>query len=307
MSFIRNMKIRAKLFLGFFMVLGITVFVALFGAMNLREVDDQYTYALSFPMERYILLSELGVLFMDSRRTMNRAAMYMNDPDDPVGGINSQAAGINILRSEIDLRIMRFRSNVHEDPVLDDVGKAERITAINAYARLVHHYFDYYVAGLLNAARIGDEVEAIRLVREGVTTVNEALSYYNYLNDTARGFMEAISGELSAQTNMTFLMLLAVAAAGVIIGVIIAIVISQMVTKPIVLLNNSLDDVAKGDLTKRLPEQSRDEIGMASRSFNQSMDSFSKMITLIKEQSGVLSEIGNDLASNMTETASAMK
>ena len=306
MTFIQNMKIRGKLFLGFFLVLGITVFIALFGAFNLRQVDDQYSYALSFPMERYILLSELGVLFMDSRRTMNRAAMYMSDPDDPIGGINSQEAGILRLRSEIDARLARFRVNIDADPVLNNAEKAERHNAITAYERHVHHYFNYYIQGLLNAARVFDEVESIRLVREGVATVNTALGYYNFLNDTAREFMEAISGELSAQTSRTFLMILGVALAGVAIGVLIAMIISGMVTKPIVLLSGGLDDVAKGDLTRRLPEQGRDEIGMASRSFNQSMDEFSKMISSIKNQAGELSDIGGNLASNMTETASAM-
>ena len=306
MTFLQNMKIKGKLFLGFFLVLGITVFIALFGALNLRQVDDQYTYALSFPMERYILLSELGVLFMDARRTMNRAAMYMHDDIDPIAGINGQEVGIRRLRGEMDQRIERFRINVDADTFLDAAGKAERQDAISAYARLVHHYFDYYIQGLLDAARLFDEIETIRLVREGVATVNAALGYYNFLNDTAREFMETISAELSAQTDRTFLMILMVAIIGIIIGVAIALVISGMVTKPIALLSNGLDDVAKGDLTRRLPEASKDELGMASRSFNQSMDEFSKMISSIKSQSSELSDIGNDLASNMTETASAM-
>ena len=46
MTFLQNMKIRGKLFLGFFLVLGITIFIALFGAFNLRQVDAQYSYAL---------------------------------------------------------------------------------------------------------------------------------------------------------------------------------------------------------------------------------------------------------------------
>ena len=306
MSFLQNMKIRGKLFLGFFLVLGITIFIALFGAFNLMEVDEQYTYALSFPLERYILLSELGVLFMDARRTMNRAAMYIHDDIDAIAGINTQEAAIRRLRAGMDERIARLRHNVDVDPVLDAAGKAERHVAITGYERNVHLYFDYYIQGLLNAARIFDEVETIRLVRQGVATVNRALGYYDYLNDTARNFMESISAELSAQANRTFLMLLGVALAGVIIGVFIAMSISGMVTRPIVLLRSRLDDVAKGDLTKRLPERSRDELGMASRSFNQSMEEFSKMISSIKNQSGELANIGNDLASNMTETASAM-
>jgi len=306
MTFLRNMKIRAKLFLSFFLVLGITLFIAMFGACNLRQVDNQYTYALSFPMERYILLSELGVLFMDARRTMNRAAMYMNDPDDPIGGITSQETAIRRLRTEIDMRIGRFRTNIHNDPVLDDAGKVERLDSLRAFEVAVHHYFDYYIGGLMNAARVFDDVETIRLVREGVATVNEALLHYNVLNDTARTFMEEISGQLSAQTDQVFGLLIGLSIGGVIIGVLIAMLISGMVTRPIALLTKALDDVANGDLTKRLPEQGEDEVGQASRSYNLSMEEFRKMISAIKSKAGLLAEIGTNLASNMTETAAAM-
>jgi len=305
-TFLRNMKIRGKLFLGFFLVLAITLVVAVFGAYNLRQIDGQYTYALSFPMERYILMSELGVLFMDSRRTMNRTAMYMHDPDDPIGGINSQEVGINRLRGEIDVRIARFRANVDEDPFLDAEQKAERHQALNAYENRVHHYFNYYIAGLMNAARIFNETEAIRLVRQGVATVNQALVHYDFLNDTARTFMETISEELSAQTDSTFFLLIIFSIVGVAIGVAIALVISGTVTNPVVLLTAALGDMASGDLTKRLPDQGRDEIGRASASYNKSMEEFSRMIGTIKNQTGALSEIGGNLASNMTETASAM-
>ncbi|MCL2233128.1 MAG: methyl-accepting chemotaxis protein [Treponema sp.] len=80
------------------------------------------------------------------------------------------------------------------------------------------------------------------------------------------------------------------------------------VFKPLDLLRNNLNDIANGDadLTKRLPITGKDEIAESSGYFNQLMDQFKNMITSIKQQSGELSSIGNDLASNMTETASAM-
>ncbi|MCL2192592.1 MAG: methyl-accepting chemotaxis protein [Treponema sp.] len=78
------------------------------------------------------------------------------------------------------------------------------------------------------------------------------------------------------------------------------------IMKPLGLLTQTLDETAKGDLTKRLPELGNDQIARASRSFNLTMEELRKMITSIKQQAGTLSEIGNDLASNMTETASAM-
>jgi len=78
--------------------------------------------------------------------------------------------------------------------------------------------------------------------------------------------------------------------------------------RPLVLLADNLNEIANGyaDLTKRLPVAGNDEIAKASGYFNQTIERFSHLITSIKNRAGELSDIGNDLASNMTETASAM-
>jgi len=89
----------------------------------------------------------------------------------------------------------------------------------------------------------------------------------------------------------------------------IAIIMASLASsflKPIKLLAQALADTAGGDLTKRLPEVGNDEVTQASRSFNQTMGALGKMITAIKNQAGTLSDIGSDLASNMTHTASVM-
>jgi len=88
------------------------------------------------------------------------------------------------------------------------------------------------------------------------------------------------------------------------------LVLSYFTTKsiltPIGLLTRTLDDTANGDLTKRLPEAGKDEISRASRSFNKTMEALGKMIGAVKHQAKTLSEIGDELASNMAQTASAM-
>ena len=90
------------------------------------------------------------------------------------------------------------------------------------------------------------------------------------------------------------------------IVLLVMLSIVMRVLKPISLLTQTLDDTANGDLTKRLPETGKDEIARASRSFNLTMEELRKMMVMIKSQTGELSDIGTDLANNMTETASAM-
>ena len=92
----------------------------------------------------------------------------------------------------------------------------------------------------------------------------------------------------------------------VIIGGMLLYLISMF--KPLERLRRNLDDMANGDadLTKRLPISGKDEVAQSSSHFNQILEEFRQMIISIKKQTGNLAEIGNDLASNMTETASAM-
>ncbi|MCL2374834.1 MAG: methyl-accepting chemotaxis protein, partial [Treponema sp.] len=100
--------------------------------------------------------------------------------------------------------------------------------------------------------------------------------------------------------------LILIGGAGLVVIALVLLLFVVRMLKPIGLLTRTLEIAADGDLTKRLPEVGRDEIARASRSFNKTMEEFRKMITSIKTQAGTLADIGNDLSSNMTETASAM-
>jgi methyl-accepting chemotaxis protein len=80
------------------------------------------------------------------------------------------------------------------------------------------------------------------------------------------------------------------------------------ITKPIVTVTETLKDISQGegDLTHIIPEKGNDEITDMSRYFNLTLEKIKKMIVSIKEQASVLSDTGNELAGNMTETASAI-
>ena len=112
---------------------------------------------------------------------------------------------------------------------------------------------------------------------------------------------ETIAATNSLQRNLIIIGIVSL----LVVAVAMFFFIARMV-KPIGLLTQTLDETAKGDLTKRLPELGNDEIAQASRSFNLTMEELRKMITAIKKQAGTLSDIGSNLASNMVETASAM-
>jgi len=79
-------------------------------------------------------------------------------------------------------------------------------------------------------------------------------------------------------------------------------------TKPIVTVSETLRDISEGegDLTRSITVNSNDEIGDLAKYFNNTIDKIRDLVISIKIQADSLSEHGNDLASNMTETAAAI-
>jgi methyl-accepting chemotaxis protein len=70
----------------------------------------------------------------------------------------------------------------------------------------------------------------------------------------------------------------------------------------------TLKDISEGegDLTRVIQETGKDEITDLSHYFNRTLEKIKNLIIIIKRQTGTLMDIGNELASNMNETAAAV-
>ncbi|MDR0387386.1 MAG: methyl-accepting chemotaxis protein [Treponema sp.] len=100
--------------------------------------------------------------------------------------------------------------------------------------------------------------------------------------------------------------LIAVITAVVVAGIIFLVLGS--ITKPIVNVALTLKDISEGegDLTKTVNVHSKDEIGDLAVYFNKTLEKIKVLIITIKQRAVNLFDIGNELASNMTETAAAI-
>ena len=94
----------------------------------------------------------------------------------------------------------------------------------------------------------------------------------------------------------------------IVIGLVVSFFLGRSITKPIAEVTGRLKDIAEGeaDLTQRINNKSKDEVGELSLYFNNTMEEFRQMIVLIKEEVDVLSNVGGNLSSNMNETAAAV-
>jgi len=308
MTLLRNMKIRAKLFMGFFLVLAITVFISVFGIHNISTINTNFVLMQDFPSTRYDTLNYLAADIMDLRRIVTAMAFRLGD--EPT--LNSLRAEAVQLRRELDRYLDVYDASLNADTLINPVRRAENLEESRNLRALLHQYTDEVLEGMFAAARdgiVGDAESRARIdiyLDTGAYLYDYIATTFNTLREGAQVTMTNRYLEIQATTANTMVIMVVLTIVGVVLGLLIAMVISSMVTKPISLLTLALNDVASGDLTKRLPDQGEDEIGQASRSYNTSMEEFSKMISSVKRQSNELSDIGTNLASNMTETAAAM-
>jgi methyl-accepting chemotaxis protein len=110
--------------------------------------------------------------------------------------------------------------------------------------------------------------------------------------------------EVDAITRFTIILAsIAIVAAAVIVYFVLG-----STTKPIVNVADTLKDISEGegDLTRSITVSSKDEIGDLALYFNKTLGKIRDLVLVIKKQATLLKDIGNDLASNMTETAAAV-
>ena len=94
----------------------------------------------------------------------------------------------------------------------------------------------------------------------------------------------------------------------VLIALLISFFVAQAMVKPIDVTVEALRNIAQGDgdLTVRLPIHGNDEVTDLSQYFNQTIEKIGSSIKSVGGSANIMQSIGDELSSNMTETASAI-
>jgi len=128
-------------------------------------------------------------------------------------------------------------------------------------------------------------------------------------SDTTWSIMIASSESyILNEVNEMKLFTVIIATIAIAIAAIIVFFTVNSTIKPIVKVADTLKDISEGegDLTRQITVSSKDEIGDLALYFNKTLEKIKNLIIIIKDEAQGLNSIGNDLASNMTQTAAAV-
>jgi len=285
------MKIKGKMFLGFFLLLAITAVIAVIGAITVIQVDRDYSYVLNHPFRQYAALRDAQYNFINTRRIKNHSAVYIGD----IEYINGQEVLFHQVWTELNANLEYFESSLRLDPVINPNDRNNRLASINSLQNIIHRYFNSYVIEVFESARVSDQERVIQLVQGGQAVIDEANTHLEYLFAYLNVQMMNASDELSRQTNQAFITLLALTAAGLVLGVVLAIVISRSIANPVNELVKILSDVSKGKLNVNIDRRniSKDEIGILTNDVCSLVDIIKTMVDDLTNVYTEYIEIGN--------------
>jgi methyl-accepting chemotaxis protein len=124
-------------------------------------------------------------------------------------------------------------------------------------------------------------------------------------------FVTTTRKELMSGIDHLILLIVSFGAAFVAAGLVISYFLGRSIVKPLDDVTGTLRDISEGegDLTKQIilkNAKGEDEISALARYFNQTINKVKKLVEDVKGKTVSLSATGEELSSNMTETASAI-
>jgi len=302
MKWFMNMKIAAKLVLGFILVAIIAAIVGVVGIVNMKAIDKADTELYK---NYTVPISELGDISTQFQRIrVNvRDLTLTNDP---------------LQNKKVSDSIAQRQADIAKD--LESFDKTILLTSVREqYGDLVkkNNTFTQQVAKTIELGMQNKNTEAIALMSEtgssGIASRELQDAIANLIQvklDEAKGKAEANNNTASSST----IIMIIVIGAGALLAIGLGVFLSSLISKPIRELVSVAEKIADGNLDVAIETKTKDEIGMLSAAFkrmadnlNEVMSNFNSASEQVASGSRQVSASSMSLAQGATEQASSIE
>ena len=281
------MKIRAKLFSGFFIVVVIGVFLGVLGLISSESLVSLSDDVMESAVTRSSISSILNSHYVwrhGLSETVHSGAVF-------TGSLDSTACSLG-----------RW--------LVSDEARAITDPEIRQMMEMIvepHHLIHTRAGEIINLLGRGEQEQATRIFTNEVLPVTLSVITDLEVMQERYGVLlnDKISEIYSTGTTYEYLIIVLIVAS-VIVSIFLTLFITSKISKPIVQAADIIKIAANGDLTQSININTKDEVGDLSRDFNFTMEKIKNLVLGIKNEANSLSEIGSSLSNDMTETAAAM-
>lgn len=263
MNWYRNMKIRAKLILGFGIAIVLSIALAVVGVYTAYTVDGDYSYVLNYPQKRMDALSEVTLHTARMRRVGATIGLYTGDSSQLVTLNSDLTAEVN----SITAAIKRYDDSILADPRLKADEKQFNKTKAETLIRVLNEYKSEVIDKVYEAA-LNNDVDLVKsIIAQGGEKITVLINDSDAMWQDASELVKEMSASSTQSSSNSIVTLIIIAGIAFVLSTAIAFLIANIISNPIQKLVAITGDVAKGQLNVNSIPETKDEIGTLVKNF----------------------------------------
>jgi methyl-accepting chemotaxis protein len=301
MKWFSNMKVGTKLLGGFILVALISAVIGAIGVINIRKID-----AASTKIYTHVAIPISDLVTISTQYQMSR--VHLRDI------INAETPD---ERHKIQAKISEARSamNKADESFVKTVLTKEGQAVVDDYRQSRKNYGVVYEK-MTALAMAGKRAEALALMRSAeaqalAQTENDAIVK---MVDTKNSVGRQTANDNNALTGSVTTLVVAATIIGLILAIALGIIIARMISIPLRKGVDFAHDISRGDLTKQLDIDRKDEIGQLAAALNIMVEKIKDVVAEVKSAadnvasgSQQLSSGAQQMSQGATEQASAIE
>jgi len=298
---VRNLSIRNKLFAMAGVAVLLLAATAAFAIPSLGAIKSESSkVADAQAMYSKISLAYESWLLDDDQSNMYAAVVALKDP--------SQA---KLAETTWGQAVGGFEGAVK---YLDEAAKIANTDAERADVKTIQASLaDYntFSLKLRSAAQAGNVQKAVQTATvDNLKPSNDLPVEFEKTRDVALASAASQQKALDSKVSQLTTMMIVITFVGLLLMLIATLWISKMITRPLKAFVDGLNQARNGDLRVSVAVESSDEVGQASKTFNEFIDSLRNSVTRISEttkelaaSSQEMSSLSHMLSANAEETS----
>ena len=294
-----KMKIRAKLFFGFALVLLMMISAGGYLYFELRTITSSYNQLIDERAKK-VSLSKGMIAAFSQEVIYVRSFLYSGDSQYIQKYYNS-AGEFNHLINEIGPMV---KDNEEQQLIKDIVFT--RDTFENQAVRTIAMKGENMQAGLDPKAIKESEEEINKVLKRGTSVVQETLNAMQVFVDRNQRLLDEGKLQNIKEVDRALILVVIMFLAALATGLLIAAIMARHISLPIFLLDREVGRIAGGDLTGRsLAIKNKDEIGSLAASFNKMLSNLKNIVGLVENTARTVAVSSKDLSAAAQQTSAA--
>jgi len=270
MKWFHNMRIKAKMFTSFFVIIALMMALSVFTMFQMNSIDKEYSHAADYITQRQVTMMDLEINVGDLRRQVVMMAVYtpLNDVARIEQLIEETATSYGLCIEALD----KHDALVKNDPQLTIMEMNQLLVKTDEIRRTLSDYERNISSVMAGYAMAGDYDNAIGTILAAIELMadmrNNITAMVEHSTTAAIEANEVTSAMLRNET----ILIIVITATATVLALFIALYVASMLSKPLKPLSTFMKKAGSTGSIEIMPEdadciadfgQYKDEIGEA--------------------------------------------